>query len=324
MLRSARAPYAKENFMLLPILIAVAVGCLMPAQTTINARMGRAVKSPLAGTLIAFVIGAAFLALLALVSGARLLPPAGSPWWMWIGGVLGTVSITLVIVIFPHVGAVETVILPVVGKTITALAVDNFGWFSSTQQSMTWQRGFGAVLVGVGTVVAVANRDSFAGRKVGIQWRLLGIVSGIIAAVQAALNGAIAKAQAASAAASGTSAAPTFQSFISPAFLTYGIGALVLLVLVLAVRQFPTRVESVPWWAWFGGVVGAGFVLGMAYLVPTLGTGVALTVALVGQIIGSFAIDQFGWFNAPRNTVTWIKLGGVLLVGAGAALFQLF
>ena len=310
--------------MLLPLLIAVAVGCLMPAQTTINARMGRAARSPLAGTFIAFVVGAAFLAILALVTHARLLPPAGSPWWMWIGGILGTISITLVIVIFPHVGAVETVILPVVGKIITGLAIDNFGWFSSTQQAMNWQRALGAILVGVGTVVAVARRGSFGG-QVGIQWRLLGVVSGIIAAVQAALNGAIAKAQAANAIAAGaTPGKPSFQSFISPAFLTYGIGALILLVLVLAVRQFPTRVEAAPWWAWLGGIVGAGFVLGMAYLVPTLGTGVALTVALLGQIIGSFVIDHFGWFNAPRNKVTLLKLGGVVLVAGGAALFQLF
>lgn len=311
--------------MLFPLLIAVAIGLLMPAQTTINARMGRAARSPLAGTFIAFVIGAAFLAILALITGARLLPPAGSPWWMWIGGILGTISITLVIVIFPHVGAVETVILPVVGKTITALAIDNFGWFSSTQQAMTWQRGLGAILVLVGTVVAVASRSTFSGRRVGIQWRLLGIISGLLAAVQAALNGAIAKAQAAKAVAAGAEVSgPTLQSIISPAFLTYGIGALILLLLVLATRQFPKQSPEAPWWAWLGGIVGAGFVLGMAYLVPTLGTGVALTVALLGQIIGSFIIDQFGWFGAARTKVTAIKLGGVVLVAAGAALFQLF
>ncbi len=310
---------------MIPLLIAVAVGCLMPAQTTINARMGRAARSPLAGTFIAFAVGAVFLMVLALITRAPLLPPAGSPWWMWIGGILGTISLTLVIVIFPHVGAVETVILPVAGKIIMGLAIDNFGWFGSAQSAMNWQRALGAVLVGVGTVIAVARRGSFTGRKVAIQWRLLGIVSGVISAAQAALNGAIAKAQAANAIAAGaTPGAPKFQSFISPAFLTYGIGAIILLVLVLSVRQFPTRIEAAPWWAWLGGIVGAGFVLGMAYLVPTLGTGVALTVALLGQILGSFVIDHFGWFNAPRNKITWIKLVGVVLVGGGAALFQLF
>ena len=74
---------------------------------------------------------------------------------------------------------------------------------------------------------------------------------------------------------------------------------------------------------WLGGPVGALFVAGMAGLVPKLGTGVSLMVVLIGQLLGSMTIEQFGLFGAQKTPVGIVQLAGVAVVAAGMAAYYL-
>ena len=75
---------------------------------------------------------------------------------------------------------------------------------------------------------------------------------------------------------------------------------------------------------WLGGPVGALFVVGMAQLVPQLGTGVTLLVVLIGQLLGSMAIDQFALFGARKANVTFIRLVGVAALGWGMYVYYMY
>lgn len=48
-------------------------------------------------------------------------------------------------------------------------------------------------------------------------------------------------------------------------------------------------------------MIGALYVLGNVYLVPVVGTGLAVVIVLVGLMAGSLMIDQFGWFASKRT-----------------------
>src|SRR6201996_3591591 len=78
--------------------------------------------------------------------------------------------------------------------------------------------------------------------------------------------------------------------------------------------------KALPWWAVFGGLVGAVQVFAGLTLVNRVGAGTFMAITVSSALIASLAIDHFGWFRMDVHTVTPLRaLGGLLLI-AGAAL----
>ncbi len=86
------------------------------------------------------------------------------PAWIWIGGICGVVFLTGNILLFPKLGGVQTVVLPVLGQILMGLTIDNFGLFYSQQTSLTAFRIAGAVLVLLGVVLVSTAKESKAER----------------------------------------------------------------------------------------------------------------------------------------------------------------
>ena len=59
-----------------------------------------------------------------------MIPFSTEPWWIWIGGALGVIYLTGNIVLFPKLGSVQTVIMPILGQIVMSMLIDNFGWFT--------------------------------------------------------------------------------------------------------------------------------------------------------------------------------------------------
>ncbi len=78
------------------------------------------VQSPFLASLFSFAIGTLFLALIAIFQGVPLLITsdvfARTPWWTYLGGLLGMLGLTANILLFPILGSVQTVILPILGQ----------------------------------------------------------------------------------------------------------------------------------------------------------------------------------------------------------------
>src|ERR1700761_8533540 len=74
--------------------------------------------------------------------------------------------------------------------------------------------------------------------------------------------------------------------------------------------------KSMPWWAVFGGLVGAGQVFAGLTLVKRVGAGTFMAVTVSSALIASLAIDHFGWFRMNVHAITPLRaLGGALLIG---------
>lgn len=311
---------------MIPIMIGLAIGFGLPIQTSINARLKDAFGSPFWSSLISFAIGTVGLAAVVLVQGERLIPTFATisslPWWLWLGGLFGVIYLTSNILLFPQLGAVQTVIFPVLGQILMSLLIDNGGWFDATRDPLTSMRVIGALLVIAGVLITVALPGYFARRKdVGVPatkpnpalwlWRGWGIIAGMLSASQTAVNGHL-----------GVVLGSAQQS----AFISFAIGTVALFVIVLFLHPHitfdETRTEH-RWWMWIGGLIGACFVLGNAYLAPTIGTGLAVVIVLLGLMAGSLAIDQFGWLGAKRNPVTALQLIGLIVMILGVACIRL-
>lgn len=298
------------------------VGAVVPIQTAVNTRLRQSVGSPIGATFVSFVIAVAVASVIAFAATGQVVPdmtiPAAEPWWIWLGGFMGVLFIAGNIVLFPQLGAVQTVILPILGQVIMGLVVDRFGLFQSPRVSVGLWRLLGAaiVVVGIAMVLEIPRGTNEHGSASGAKLWLLrgfGVLIGMGSAAQTAVNGRLGKAL----------GSPFQASQISLA-----VGLLVLLVLVLALpgprRALSTGIAPGPWWMWLGGVLGAFFVFGGAALSPILGTGTTVIAALVGNIVCGQVLESLGVGTGGRRSLpTPYRIAGLVTVFVGVAMVRL-
>ncbi|MFC6180064.1 DMT family transporter [Lactiplantibacillus daowaiensis] len=312
---------------MIAILIGLTIGIGLPIQTSINSRLRESVGSPFLASLASFTIGTLFLAVVTLILDHTLLFSAGlftsQPWWIWLGGFFGVIYLTGNILLFPKLGSVQTVIMPVLGQILMGLLIDNFGWFGSKVSALTVTRGLGALLVLLGVICTVAlsnylaNHHNNADTKPAASlwlWRLTGVLTGMLSASQTAVNGHL---------------GVVLGSSLKAAFVSFLVGTVALVLIVGVTRTplhltIPAGADHNPWWMWIGGMLGALYVLGNVVLVPIVGTGLAVVIVLVGLMTGSLLIDQFGWLGAKRHPITLVQVVGLVIMIAGVALIRLF
>ena len=115
-------------FLMILILL---VGCLMPIQASVNAKLGSFLKAPLMAALVNFMIGGCIL--LFVVLGMRtpnnlLQAVKEAPLHAWIGGAIGAVYVSSVIFLVPRLGASLKLCLNRIG-TIDFLFGNRSFWF---------------------------------------------------------------------------------------------------------------------------------------------------------------------------------------------------
>lgn len=307
--------------------IGVLIGIFLPLQTAINSRLRVSVISPFIASTISFSVGTVFLGILVTATHGVLIPSttliSNQPLWIWLGGILGIVFLTGNIFLFPHIGGVQTVIMPILGQILSSMLIDNFGLFYSSQHPLTLLRLCGAVLVFVGVIAAVAlpsilHKDKLVAKTETREsplllffWRLFGIITGSLSAIQTAINGHL---------------GVILSSSINAAFFSFLIGTIFLWLIVLIKDRKNLKNLKNPqiiWWNWTGGLLGAIFVTGNSFLVPHLGTGVVTVIVLIGMIIGSLLVDHFGLFHSPKHPVQFTQISGIIIMIIGVGIIKL-
>lgn len=80
------------------------------------------------------------------------------------------------------------------------------------------------------------------------------------------------------------------------------------------------KIADVPVWLHLAGIMSAGVIIGLAFLVPRIGTGPLFVLLVTGQILAGLIINQFGLLGVPAQPMTLTVATGAVLVIAGAAL----
>ncbi len=306
------------------LIITLAIGLLMPFQTAANSRLRQVVGPAYVSTLVSFTVSTLALLLVSLVAGILILPTetmfAEARWWSWFVGIVAVVTITIAIHLFKEIGQLQALIIPMFSQLVFSLLIDHFGWFGAKVIPLGTNRIIGALLLIIGvTLVVILPRLKAAKQTATTSsgsrqtfWQLMAVLSGCLSA---SITGAYAQL---SSIVGNPVQATTVAFFVATM-------ALLLFCTCLGKTQLVGKAFSrdYPWWMWTGGLCGAIIVFGNAWLVPKVGVGVFAMALLVGQLSLSMLMEHHGWLGAPRKSISWIQIVGILLMLGGVALIRL-
>lgn len=307
------------------LMLGLVAGAVVPFQTAVNSRLRTYVISPFVSSLISFMVGTIFLLVIIILSGGQLLLTNAQlhaiPWWMYLGGVLGMIGLTTNILLFPILGSVQTVIMPVLGQIMMSMIIDNYGMFGTTRHPLSLMRMVGVLLLIVGVLIVVALPEYLARNSMKRPpeqrvkwkwlWQIFGVLVGGMLAIQAALNGRL---------------GGLLQAPIHAALISFFIGTIMLFLVAVfqgTLKNIRLVVQQkTPWWVWIGGFFGAAYIFLNAYLVPQIGTETVVVLVLLGQIISSLNIDQFGLLGSMKSSISVAKIAGLIIMIAGVGLIE--
>lgn len=141
---------------LLPLVIAMLAGAVVPFQAGSNAALGRALGHPLWATVASLLVS--LIVVLPVLIGMRAgLPDIGTaargPWWLWIGGIAGVAYITAALVLTPRLGAASFIVCVVAGQVVASLIIDHFGLMGLAAKPVNLARIAGVALIVLGMLV---------------------------------------------------------------------------------------------------------------------------------------------------------------------------
>ena len=89
--------------------------------------------------------------------------------------------------------------------------------------------------------------------------------------------------------------------------------------------EFPRdKLGQVPWWAWFGGALGAMSLLSQPLAAPRLGAAMYIGLFVTASSVASVVVDHFGWLGFEQHQAGIGRIAGCALMVIGIALVSLF
>jgi transporter family-2 protein len=133
---------------------------------------------------------------------------------------------------------------------------------------------------------------------------ILPLIAGAFLPLQAGINGQVAR---------------QLGGVMSAALLSFSVGTLALLCVVLAQRGAPTlqALKGIAWWQLSAGLLGAFFIATAAFTGPRIGATLFMALVLAGQLGMALLLDHFGWAGFREAPISLGKVAGLLLVFAG-------
>jgi transporter family-2 protein len=137
------------------MLVAVVCAAVIPFQAIINGRLGQMLSNPLLAALVSFLSGTLALVLILFASTPGLPRlPDGLRWndvppYLFLGGLLGAVFVTAVLMLVPKLGAANVLAAGIVGQLLTSVVIDHWALLGVPHSPVT-----GVKLAGCGLLVA--------------------------------------------------------------------------------------------------------------------------------------------------------------------------
>ncbi|MBC7891427.1 MAG: DMT family transporter [Sphingobacteriaceae bacterium] len=138
------------------LLLAVLIGAILPVQAGLNAQLARVAGNPVWSALISFGTGTLGLIAYLLVNRVGLTTVTAlraAPWYLYLGGLLGAVYVTMILLLVSRLGVALTFGLTIAGQMLLSLVLDHFGLLGLPMQPVSAGRLAGVALLVVGVIL---------------------------------------------------------------------------------------------------------------------------------------------------------------------------
>lgn len=136
-------------------------------------------------------------------------------------------------------------------------------------------------------------------------WLLvLPLIAGAFLPLQAGINGQVAK---------------QLGSVMSAAMLSFGVGTVALICVVLFQRDMPglQALRGLSGYHWCAGLLGMFFIATAAFAGPRIGALLFMALVLAGQLGMALMLDHFGWAGFRQSSISLGKIAGLVLIFGG-------
>lgn len=110
---------------------------------------------------------------------------------------------------------------------------------------------------------------------------------------------------------------------LSAALISFIVGTLVLMVLVIASQQGKSNLsdlQHMPWYLWLGGCLGVYAISISIYTAPKLGLLTFTGLVIFGQVATSMLLDHFAWLGLKHSPITFTRFLGAIVIFIGVLL----
>jgi bacterial/archaeal transporter family-2 protein len=146
------------------VALMVLAGAMIAFQGPVNAALARTVGA-FEASFVSFAVGTIGLGVLVAVAGRGSLGGATQvPRWQLVGGLLGAVMVTSLVVAVPRIGLTAAMVASLTGQLATALVIDRFGLFGVPVRQLEWNRVLGVLLL-VAAVLLINWREIAPGPR---------------------------------------------------------------------------------------------------------------------------------------------------------------
>lgn len=278
-------------------LLAGLYGVLLSVMNTFNAQLSD-VYGNWASTVMIHLVGLAVLAPFALTRWGR--PRARAPWHMYLGGVIGILSVVFINVAIPQIGVTLNLALMLLGQVACSASVDQFGLMGARVVKANRLKAAAMLVMALGCATMLALSESgMAGSASAVRLAaLLSFFSGYTMVFARMVNASLAQ-----------RAGAGYSTVMN--YVTGLAGSLLILACLGMPMQAAFPAAGQPFFIYLGGALGALGIFLCNVVTPRLPALQMSVIVFVGQIFSGMALDALaGKFSSGM-------LAGGLLVAAG-------
>ncbi len=270
-------------------LLSLLAGSIISVMVFLNGNLTSGYGTYLASVII-HIVGVVFAGTICFAKKAKIRSRA--PLWAYMGGAIGVLTTLFNNYAFGRVSMTSLVALGLLGQSLSAVALDSFGWLGVKKRRLNKYSVIGYLAAVIGIWVMLDQTASGA---------LLAVILSLGAGVTVVLSRTI------------NSSLSMETSPIVGSFINHVVGLPICIILALLLQpSFPISITGNSPFIYFGGVLGVVTVLLFNITVPKISAFQLTLLSFVGQIFMGILLDFVIGVEFSASTFT-----GGLIIAAG-------